>query len=220
MGTITATAHGNAKLTISMKRRLPNGDEVFIAPGVELGGDAADIDETIATVTEKVNGWMEDLLATYPDADPIDEADEEEEEADEEEEPEEEEGEEEDELTEADVKKMTKKQLEELAEEFGFEFEETTLAKMRKEAIDAIFAEDEEGEEEEEPEDEEGEDEEGEEEEGEAYDEDELKELKLEQLQEILTDWEIDHPTFKKGTSVVLKKKAYVKAILEAQEEE
>lgn len=217
-GTLVTTGFGNAKLTISIKRRLPNGDEVFLAPGIEIGGDADAIDETIATVTEKVNGWMENLLAAYPDSDPVDDEDEadEEEEGDEEEEAEEEGDEEEEELTEADVKKMTKKQLEQLAEDFEFEFEEKVLGKMRTEAIEILFAE--EGEEEEETEEEE-EAEEGEEEEVEAYEEDELKALKLEQLQEILTDWEIDHPTFKKGTQLPAKKKAYIKAILEGQEE-
>ena len=77
---------GKAKLTISVKRRLSNGDEVFIAPGIELDGLAEDLDATKATVTDHVNGWLDDLLAAYPDSDPIDDEEEEDDDADDEEE--------------------------------------------------------------------------------------------------------------------------------------
>ena len=215
IGTALAiTMMGKAKLTISAKRRLSDGTEIFIAPGIELDCARDDLDATQAAVTERVNGWMEELLAQYPDSDPIDDDDEEEEEADDEEEEDEADDEEEDEaeddLTEADIKKMKKADLVALAEEYEIELEETAVAKMRVELIDALFSEEEEEEA----------DDEDEEEDEDAWSEEELSEMKLDQLQEILDGWELNHPSIKKGTKLAAKKAAYIEAILEAQEEE
>lgn len=215
---------GKAKLTISVKRRLSNGDEVFIAPGIELDGLAEDLDATKATVTDHVNGWLDDLLAAYPDSDPID--DEEEEEADDEEEEdddadaddedEDDDDEEGEDLTEDEIKKMKKAELETLAEECEIELESTKVADMRKELIEALFEEDDEDDEEEADDADDEDDEDGEE----GYTEDELKATDLKDLQEIVDGWGLDHPSVKKGAKLAVKKKAYIKTILEAQEEE
>ena len=201
-----------AKLTISIKRRLGNGDEVFIAPGVEVHCTEAELDAKQAEVTERVNGWMEQLLATYPDpTDELEEDEEADEEADEEEaEDEEEEAEDEDEFTEDDIAKMAKKDLVALIKEHELEVDtKLAIKELRAAVIEALFEE--EGEEEDE-------DEESDEEEGEAYDEAELKAMKLEELQGIVESWGIDHPKLAKGIAVGAKKTAYIKHILAQQE--
>lgn len=214
---LTAHNSATAKLTISVKRRLANGDEVFIAPGVEIQCGADDLDAKQAEVETRVNTWMEGLLEAYPDVDLEDEDEEEEgeeEEGEEEEEPEEEEEGEEEELTEAEVAKMKLADLKALVkeEELDIDVKGMKLAELRTAVAEELFGE--EGEEEEEGDEEE---EEGEEE---GYTEEELGELKLDALQEICTSWEIGDPKLKKGAKLGAKKAAFIAHILEAQDEE
>jgi hypothetical protein len=213
--------HARAKLTISVKRRLPDGSEVFLAPGLEQDCAPEDLAATYAELTEQVNTWMDTLLEAYPDSDPIEDEDEEAEDDDEDDEDDDGEAEDEDgedDPTEEEILKMNKKAVQELAAAYEIELEETVLAKMRKELIEALFAEDDEDDEDDE--DGEAEDEDGEAEDGDLYDEDELKTMKLDELQEIVTGWEMELLDFKKGTKLPAKKAAYIKHILEAQEEE
>lgn len=215
-----------AKLTVSVKRRLSNGDEVFIAPGIEKQVAAGDLEEAQAEVTERVNSWLTELLEQYPDVDPMDEEDEDDEDETEEDETEEDEGEDEgedeDELTEAEVRKMKKSELVALAEEYEIELESTKVADIKDELIAALFEDEDEEDEDEEDEDEtdEGDEEDEDEDEEEGYDEEDLKAMKLDELQEICDAWEIDHPSIKKGTKLAAKKTAYIAHILEAQDEE
>lgn len=216
---ISAVFMGKAKLTISVKRRLANGDEVFIAPGIELDGPSEDLDATTAEVTSRVNAWMDELLEAYPDSDPIDDEDEEEEADDEDGDDDEADAEdgEEDELTEDDINGMKLADLKKLAKEYEIELESKKVADVRAEMIEALFDDEEEGDEEgDEEEDEDGDDEE----EGDAYTEEELEELDLKDLQEICESWELEGPTIKKGTKLGAKKAKYIAYILEAQEEE
>lgn len=214
LGTI---ATDTVKLTVSIKRRLSNGDEVFIAPGVEMHCAHEDVDATKEKVTASVNAWMEELLSQYPDVDPIDAADEEDEE-DEEDEAEEDDADEEEELTDDDIKAMKKPELVALAKEMEIELESTTVAKMRDELIEALF--DEEEEDEDADEDEEDEDEDEADEDEEELTEEDLKAMKLDELQTMCDEYEIDHPKLKKGAKLPEKKAAYVKHIMESLEEE
>jgi hypothetical protein len=216
---ISVVNGATAKLTVSIKRRMANGDEVFIAPGVEMHCAADELDETQATVTERVHKWMDELLQAYPDADPLDdeddEADDEEDEADEDDEEDEED---EDDLSEADVKKMKKAELLELIEEEELEIETKgmSVADLKAAIIEELFSEEDEEDEDEEDADDEDEDDEDEE----GYTEEELAELDLKDLQEIVDAWELDHPKFKKGVKLAAKKKAYIALIIEAQDED
>jgi hypothetical protein len=218
---LTSTAMATAKLTVSIKRRLSNGDEIFLAPGIEMHCDVADLDATQAEVTDRANAWMDSLLEAYPDV-MLEDADGEEEEADAEEEEEaEEDADAEDELTEEDVQAMKLADLKQTIIDYGLEVEPKgmKLADLRTAVIDELFAEEGDADaEEEEEEGEEAEDDDGEEEEG--YTAEELKALKLEDLQGIVDAWEIDHPTIKKGTPAAGKKAAYIKYIIAAQAEE
>ncbi len=210
-----------AKLTISVKRRLANGDEVFIAPGLEMECSADALEAAQSDVTDRVNAWMDALLEAYPDADPMDE-DEEAEDEDEDEGDEGDEGDDEDEEgddpTEAEIKKMKKPELLELAEAYEIELEAKTVAKMRDELIEALFSDEDEDEDEDEDDAEDGDEDDGEEE-G-LWTEEELDALKLSELQEIVESWELEGPTVKKGTKLAAKKAAYIEYILEAQDEE
>jgi hypothetical protein len=203
-----------AKLTLSVKRRLANGDEVFIAPGLEMDCSADAMDAAMEDVTAKVNGWMDTLLEAYPDNDPI-EADEDEEEADEEadedEDEEEADEEDEDEITEEDIAKMKLADLKKLAADYEIELTSKKVADVREELLEALF-EDEQADEEDEDEDED--------EDEEAFTEEDLDAMKLSELQELVDEWEIEHPTFKKGTKLPAKKAAYIALILEVQDEE
>jgi hypothetical protein len=131
-----------AKLTVSVKRRLPDGSEVFIAPGIEIMCTQADLDATQTEVTERVNGWVTSLLEVYPDTDPITEAEgKAEEEAEEEAE---DETEEEAELTEEDVAAMGKPDLVALVKEHGLEVDtKLPVVKLRAAVVEALFTEDE-----------------------------------------------------------------------------
>lgn len=222
---IASVQGATAKLTVSVKRRMTNGDEMFIAPGVEMHCTTDELDETQASVTERVHAWLDELLQAYPDTDPVDEDDEDEEDdegedddADEGEDDEDDEAEdEEDDLTEADIKKMKKAELIEFVkdEELDIETKGMSVADLKAAIIEELFSEeDDEDEDEEADEDDEDEDEE------EGYTEEELAELDLKELQEIVDAWELEHPKFKKGTKLAAKKKAYTKLILEEQDEE
>lgn len=209
-------AQATAKLTVSIKRRLSNGDEVFIAPGVELHCSEEELDEKQAEVTERVNNWLTELVEAYPDVDLDEDEDDDEEEDDDEDEDEDDDDEEEVELpTEAEVKKMKKADLMETAELMELELESTKVADIREEIIEALAEY-----EDDEDEDEDDDDDDGDEEEEDLYTEDELKALKLEDLQEICEDWSIGHPKLKKDAPLKKKKTAYVDYILEAQEDE
>ena len=67
-------ADATVKLTISVKRRMPDGSEVFIAPGMERRCSDADREAVRAAMTEEVQGWVTELLELYPDTDPIEDS--------------------------------------------------------------------------------------------------------------------------------------------------
>lgn len=208
-----------AKLTISVKRRLPDGSEVFIAPGIEVQCPEHELDPKQAEVTERIQSWMDSLISLYPDSDPIDGAEDEEDEDETEEDETEDEDEgdedggEEDDLTEDDIRKMKKADLVALAKDYEIKLESTKVPDMKEELIAELFEEgDEEDEDEDGDEDEDDEDEEG-------YTEAELKEMKLGELTDIAEEWELDVDV-PKGAKMAAKKKLYIEAILEAQEED
>ncbi len=221
-----------AKLTVSVKRRLANGDEVFIAPGLEMDCTPDALDETQLTVTERLNAWMETMLEAYPDADLDDEEDEEEadeeieeedEDEDEEDEDEDEEDEDELEISEEDIAKMKLSDLKGLIKEAGLKIDPKGMkvADLREAVLDALFEE--EGGDEEDEEDEEELDEEEEADEEEA-DEDEITEedlqgMKLKELQALCDNWGIGEPDIPKGTKLADKKDLYVEYIMENAEE-
>lgn len=222
---ITSQPWSSAKLTISVKRRLGNGDEIFIAPGVEMSCTVADLAETQADVTTRVKTWLDDLLEAFPDpTDAEDEAEEaDEDESEEADEDESEEGDEEGEdLSEEDIDAMDKKELLALNKEHELGVEgaaKMKLADLREAVKAAAFADDEDESDEAEEADEDEDESEDDGDEG-GYDEAELKAMKLEGLQEVCDAWEIKHPVAKKGADLKTKKAAYIKAILAFQEEE
>lgn len=219
------TMMATAKLTVSVKRRLTTGDEIFIAPGIEMHCDADALDETQLAVTDRVNAWVDQLLEAYPDSDPIEDAEDEDEDEDLDEDEDEDEAEDEaaeEWPDEATIRKMKKADLLALAEEAEVELEGTTVKELRDELIEILHAE-EEADEDDEDEDEDADEDEDEAEDGDEsdlYTEEELDDLKLEELQEIVEEWEVKHPRFKKGTSVTAKKAKYVELILATQDEE
>lgn len=212
-----------AKLTLSLKRRLSNGDEVFIAPGIEMHCGVDELDAKQAEVQERVTGWLTELTEAFPDAELEDEDDEDEDEEDEDDEDEDEDDEDdgddeddeddEDELTEEEIEGMALKDLKAVVKEYELDIKVTGMKKadLAEAIIEALFADEDE---EDEDDDEDGDDEDDED----AYTEDELEEMKLADLQEIADEWEMEHPKLKKGTPVAKKKAAYIKAILEEQE--
>ena len=211
-----------AKLTVSVKRRMTGGAEIFIAPGIEMHCTVDELDATQLDVETRVNKWVDTLLAAYPDDDPLeDDEAEDEEDADEEDEDEDEDEAEASDVTEDQIKKMKKADLTALAEEYEIELEGTTVKDIREELIAALFEEAEEDEDEdEEAEDEDEDEDEDEGGEDDLYEESELKAMKLDALQEICASWEIGDPTIKKGAKLPVKKAAYIAHILEAQKEE
>lgn len=215
----TGAPMATAKLTISIKRRLNDGTEVFIAPGIELQGPADELDATQAAVAERVNGWLQELLADYPDA--AEGGEEAEEEAAEEEEAADEEAADEDEeegVTEEEIRAMSLADLKAFIKENELEIETKglKLADLREAVIEALSGD--EDAEEEAAEDEDA-DEEAEEE-AEGVSEDDLKKMKLEELQALCEEWEIGEPEVKKGAALPAKKAAYIKHIMAAQTEE
>lgn len=209
-----ASLMGSAKLTVSVKRRLGNGDEVFIAPGLEKACPVADLPAAQVEISDQINEWLTSLLEQYPDVD-LDEADDE---ADDEAEDEAEDDEAEDddddgeELSEADVKKMKKAELVELIEDEELDIDtKQKLADLKAAVIEELFGEDDEDEDEDEDDDD---DDDGEE----PYTEDELEDMSLEELQEVADAWELKAPKIKKGAKLSVKKAAYIKLILEAQD--
>ena len=220
---LSSATLAKAKLTVSLKRRLANGDEIFLAPGIEMDCTSDTLDATQAEVATRVNAWMETLLEAYPepslDDDEEDEETEDEEAEDEEEEAEEDE-EEEVEVSEEEIAKMPLKELKELIKEAGLDIDPKgmKLADLREAVTEALFGdEDEEGDEEDEEEDEEGDEEEGDEDE---LSEEDLRAMKLNELQELCEEWGIGEPKIKKGTSLKDKKELYVQHIMEHSEEE
>ncbi|QXN72547.1 hypothetical protein RCTIPTONUS_77 [Rhodobacter phage RcTiptonus] len=53
---------------------MPDGSEVFIAPGMERRCSDADREAVRAAMTEEVQGWVTELLELYPDTDPIEDS--------------------------------------------------------------------------------------------------------------------------------------------------
>lgn len=211
---IISAMNASAKLTVSVKRRLGNGDEVFIAPGIEISCTPDTLDETQAAVTERVNAWMDTLLETYPDPTDAEDEEVEDDEPDDEEEGDEEEG---DDITEEDVAAMKLADLKALikAEELDVETKGVKLADLREAVADALFGDEEEAEDEEEADEEDEEPEDEEEELSEA----DLKGMKLAELQELVDEWEMEHPKMPKtAKSSVQKKAVYVKYIMENME--
>ncbi len=212
------------KLTVSIKRRLGSGDEVFIAPGIELHCAPDELDAKQAEVTDRVNSWMETLLAAYPDPADADEGetDDETEDADEDEAEDADEDEEGEDLTEEEIDGMDKKALLALIKEQEVEIDGASkmgVKDLREAVKEALFAEADEDEDADEDGDDEDEDAEGEDE-GAGYTEAELKPMKLEELQDICTDWGIGNPKLAKGADLKTKKAAYIKHILANQEVE
>lgn len=218
-----ALTTATAKLTVSLKRRLANGDEVFLAPGIEMHCATDDLDATQEAVTDRVNAWLETLVEAYPDVDLDDEEAEEDDEDEAEEDEDEDEGDEDEgdeiEVSEEEVAKMKLADLKKLIEEAELDIDTKgkKVAALREEVLEALFGEEEEdGDEEEEDEaDEEEEDDEGDEE---GLTEEDLQAMKLKELQELCEEWEIGEPTVKKGANLAAKKAAYIKYILENAE--
>lgn len=213
-----------AKLTVSIKRRLGNGDEVFLAPGIELSCAPDELDAKQAEVTERVHGWVENLLALYPD--PTDDAeDADEDDAEDDTEDADEDGDEdEDGLSEEDIDAMDKKGLQALIKEHELEIEgaaKMAVKALREAVKEALFSEDEDedADDDAEDEDEDGEDEDGDEDSA-GYTDEELKAMKLEELQEICKEWDIGTPKLAKGADLKAKKAAYIKHVKAAQEAE
>lgn len=161
------------KLTLSVKRRMPDGSEVFIAPGIERHCSTEDRTAVRAEVTEEIQSWITELLELYPDSDPIEDEEEGDEEADDDEE----------EAEEIDIDELDDESIEALAEHFGIKAktakgQRTALKKKDPDEIAAAYDElsEEEGEEEEE----------GDEEEAEEIDVDELDDESVEALADYL----------------------------------
>jgi hypothetical protein len=195
---------------------------VFIAPGIEIHCNANELNATQEEVQERVNAWMDTLLAQYPDASLDDDEEEEEEETEDEEEAEEEAEEEEEELevSEEEVAKMALKDLKALIKESGLDIDPAGMkvAELREAVIAELFGD---GEEEEEGDEEEDEEEEGDEEgEEDELSEEDLKAMKLDELQALCEEWGIGDPKIKKGADLKTKKAAYIKHIMDSSEEE
>lgn len=223
MALVSAGPMATAKLTVSLKRKLGNGDEVFIAPGIEVQCAPEELDAKQAEVAERVKGWLDGLVADFPD--PTDDADDSTEDEAGDEDGEAEDGDEdEDGLTAEDIDGMDKKALIALIKENELDVEGASKMKLddlREAVKEACGMNDEDGEAEDDEagdDDEDGDGEDGDDEGG--YTEDELKKMSLEDLQEVCNSWEIGDPVFKKGTKPDLKTKkaAYVKHILAAQD--
>lgn len=204
--------HAVAKLTVSVKRRLSNGDEVFIAPGIEIGCAPGELDETQEDVATRVNDWVTKLLEDYPDDDSDDET-EDDEEATEDEHGGGEDEDEDEEVTEADIRKMKKAELLDFIEENELEIETkgASVKSLRDDIIEALLEDDED-------EDEDGGDDETEDDEDEDYEKEELDAMPLSELQGIADQWELK-VRVKPGSKLSAKKAAYTKAILKAQDE-
>lgn len=213
-----------AKLTISVKRRLANGDEVFIAPGIEMDCLPDELNATQEEVQTRINAWMTDLLEAYPDADLDDDEEEDEDEVEEdEEEADEDEDEDEDEIevSEEEVAKMKLADLKALIKETGIDVDPAGMkvADLREAVIAELFGEEEEGDEEEDEDEDEAEADEDEEEDEDELSEDDLKAMKLQQLQDLCEEWGIGEPKLPKGAKLSQKKDLYIKHIMENAEE-
>jgi hypothetical protein len=208
------------KLTVSLKRKLGNGDEIFMAPGIEIQCAPEDLDAKQVEITDRVHGWLDSLTAEFPD--PTDDAEEGEAAADDDEEaPAADDDDEGEGLTAEDIDGMDKKALIALIEENELEIEgaaKMKVADLREAVKEAAGLGEDAGEEDESSDD----DEDGEDagEEADVYTAEDLKTMKLVDLQAIVDAWEIAHPTIKKGADTIAKKAAYVKYILAQQEEE
>lgn len=216
-----------AKLTVSIKRRLGNGDEVFLAPGIELSCAPDELDAKQAEVTERVHGWVENLLALYPD--PTDDAEDDAEDADEDdaeddaEDADEDGDEDEDGLSEEDIDAMDKKGLQALIKEHELEIEgaaKMAVKALREAVKEALFADEDGDEDEDEDADEDADEDDDGDEDSAGYTDEELKAMKLEELQEICKEWDIGTPKLAKGADLKAKKAAYIKHVKAAQEAE
>lgn len=200
-----------AKLTVSVKRRLGNGDEVFIAPGIEVTCAESELDAKQAEVAERVKHWLDNIMAMYPD--PTEGADDStDEDADEDADDADEDGDGDGEdLTAEDVDAMDKPELLELIKENDLDVPNAKKLKVGelREAVKALLTSDDA--------DEDGEDAD---EDDAGYTEAELKKMGLEELQKVCDSWDIGHPKIKKGADLKTKKAAYIAHILEAQEDE
>lgn len=227
----SAVMGATAKLTASLKRRLGNGDEIFFAPGVEIHCTEDELDAKQAEITERVTAWMETLTEKFPDpTDADDDADDDvdddsgDDDDDDDEGGDEEADEDEDTLTEDEVNAMSLTDLKKLVkeQELDIDLKGMKVKDAREAVIEALFSEDDDEDEDGGDDDDDDDDGEGEgDEDGGAYEEDELKAMKLEDLQEICKDWDIGDPKgIKKAKDLKAKKAAYIKHILESQDEE
>jgi hypothetical protein len=222
----TSPTHmAKVKLTMSMKRRLPDGVEIFVAPGIECDCAMDDLDAVQADVEARVTGWITTLMEAYPDSELDDEDEEEEdEEADEEEADEEEEDEDELEVSEEDIAKMKLAELKTLIKDAGLELDPKGMkvAELREAVADELFGEAEEEDEDEDEDEEEVDEEEADEEEedGDELTEEDLQEMKLAELQALCEEYEIEEPSMPRGAKLSAKKQLYIDAILNADEED
>lgn len=194
---------------------------------------ADDLDATQEAVTERVNGWMQNLLEAYPDPvgedddaeDTDDDEDADEEEADDDADDDADADEDEDEgLTEDQINAMSKKELVALIKEDELDVDtKLGIKELRAAVIEALSGDDDDDEDDEdadddgEAEDDDNDDEDDDGEEAEDYTEAELKKMKLAELQEITKAWELPDPKIPKGSDLKTKQAAYVKVILKAQ---
>lgn len=209
------------KLTVSVKRRLGSGDEVFIAPGIEMMCPVDELDATQESVTARVNGWMERLLADYPDPadaedDATDDADDADADDDSDDADDDDGG-----VTEEEINAMSLADLKTFVKEndLDVDLKGLKVAAAREAVIAAVFSGDDDDDEDDDADDDDADAEEDGDGDEDGYTEDELRKMKLEELQEIITEWGIGDPKIKKGADVKAKKAAYVAHILAAQEE-
>ena len=229
------------KLTVSVKRRLGNGDEVFFAPGMELVVTPEEFAAAKEQVTNTLEAWVAELTEKFPDpADAEDDA-QDTDDGDDEDDDDDDEGEE---LTEDEIKAMSKKDLLALIKEQELEIDgaaKMTVKELREAVFEALAGDeddddddddsdedsddddddeddDDDDDDSDEDSDDDDDDEDDEEGDDEPYTEAELKAMKLSELQEIADSWALKHPKLDKAAKVKEKIAAYVKLILKNQD--
>lgn len=212
------------KLTVSVKRRLANGDEIFIAPGMERHHAPGEAAEARAALQEDVDAWLTELLEAYPDVD-LDEDDDDgdyddDEDADDEDDEDEddvENGEDEDDVpSEEEIAKMKVADLKALVEDYELDVDPKGMKvkELREAVIDALYGEDEDDDDVDDDDQDDDEDDEDE------ITEEDLEEMSVSELEELCEENEIDLPKYRRGAKAAAKKKALIAHILEVMEEE
>lgn len=231
------------KLTVSVKRRLGNGDEVFFAPGMELHVAPEDFSAAKEQVTNTLEAWVAELTEKFPDpADAEDDADDADD-SDDDDDAEDDADDDEDGLTEDDVKGMAKKELLALIKEQELEIDGAAkmgVKELRDAVVEALFSDDDDDSDDDDADDDDDSDDDDSDDDSDddadddddddddddsdddgdddLYTEAELKGMKLAELQEIVDEWKIKHPKYAKDAKSKDKIGIYVKHILKHQE--